>query len=148
LQGTADDTFAYVGAQMRKGPAGSVSLGDNGWLDEDGFLHVIGRRTDLILRGGENVYPAEIEEVLSECEGVAACVVIGLPHEDLGERVHAIIEMLDPAHPPPEDDLRGHIAARLERHKCPASYEFVSQPLRDAAGKVRRSTLRDERIGG
>lgn len=148
LQGTADDTFAYVGAQMRRGPAGSVSLGDNGWLDEDGFLHVIGRRTDLILRGGENVYPAEIEEVLSECQGVAACVVIGLPHEDLGESVHAIIETLDPAHPPSEDVLRAHIAARLEKHKCPANYEFVSQPLRDAAGKVRRSRLRDERITG
>ncbi len=145
LHASADDTFAYVGAEMRKGPAGSVSLGDNGWLDDDGFLHVIGRRTDLILRGGENVYPAEIEDVLSECEGVAACVVIGLPHEDLGESVHAIIETLDPAHPPAENALRAHIAARLEKYKCPASYEFVAHPLRDAAGKVRRSKLRDER---
>jgi bile acid-coenzyme A ligase len=147
LHGTADEVFAYVGADKRKGPAGSVSLGDNGWLDEDGFLYVIGRRTDLILRGGENVYPAEIEAVLSECAGVAACVVIGLPHEDLGESVHAIIEVQDPARPPSEDDLRAHIAERLDRYKCPASYEFVLEPLRDAAGKVRRSKLRDERIG-
>jgi bile acid-coenzyme A ligase len=145
LHASADETFAYVGAQMRKGPLGSVSLGDNGWLDDDGFLYVIGRRTDLILRGGENVYPAEIEAALSECEGVAACVVIGLPHEDLGESVHAIIEVQDPARPPSADDLQAHVAARLDRHKCPASYEFVSQPLRDAAGKVRRSTLREER---
>lgn len=147
LGGSAEDTFAYVGAQMRKGPSGSVSLGDNGWLDEDGYLYVVGRRTDLILRGGENVYPAEIEDVLSECEGVAACVVIGLPHEDLGESVHAIIEVRDPACPPSADALRAHVAARLEKYKCPASYEFVSEPLRDAAGKVRRSRLRDERAG-
>jgi bile acid-coenzyme A ligase len=147
MGGSADDTFAYVGAQMRKGPAGSVSLGDNGWLDEDGFLHVIGRRTDLILRGGENVYPAEIEDALSECEGVLACVVIGLPDDDLGESVHALVEPLDPARPPSLDRLRAHMATRLEKYKCPASYEFVSEPLRDAAGKVRRSKLRDERTG-
>lgn len=147
LSAAADDVFTYVGAQMRKGPGGSVSLGDNGWLDDEGFLYVIGRRTDLILRGGENVYPAEIEEALSECEGVAACVVIGLPHDDLGESVHALIEPLDPAHPPSVDALRAHVASRLDRIKCPASYEFVSEPLRDAAGKVRRSTLRDERTG-
>lgn len=148
LGGTAEDSFAYVGAQMRKGPGGSVSLGDNGWLDDEGFLYVIGRRTDLILRGGENVYPAEIEDALSECEGVAACVVIGLPDDDLGQSVHAIIEALDPAHPPSEDDLRAHIAGRLDRYKCPATYEFVSEPLRDAAGKVRRSKLIDDRIRG
>lgn len=147
LHASADDTFAYVGAQMRKGPSGSVSLGDNGWLDDQGFLYVIGRRTDLILRGGENVYPAEIEEALSECEGVAACVVIGLPDDDLGEIVHAIVEAQDPARPPSEQALRAQAAERLDKYKCPASYEFVSEPLRDAAGKVRRSTLRDARIG-
>jgi bile acid-coenzyme A ligase len=147
LSGNADEAFAYVGGQMRKGPGGSVSLGDNGWLDEAGFLYVIGRRTDLILRGGENVYPAEIEEALSECAGVAACVVIGLPDADLGESVHAIIEVVDPADPPQEEALRAQAAARLDRYKCPASYEFVSQPLRDAAGKVRRSALRVAQAG-
>jgi bile acid-coenzyme A ligase len=147
LQGSAEDAFEYVGGKMRKGPAGSVSLGDNGWLDEEGFLYVIGRRTDLILRGGENVYPAEIEEALSECEGVAACVVIGLPHQDLGESIHALIEVQDPARPPSEAALRAHVAARLDRYKCPASYEFVAEPLRDAAGKVRRSRLKEERLG-
>jgi bile acid-coenzyme A ligase len=148
LHATADDTFAYVGAQMRKGPAGSVSLGDNGWLDDDGYLHVIGRRTDLILRGGENVYPAEIEDALSECDGVAASVVIGLPDEDLGESIHAIIEPQDPDRLPSLDAIRVHVASRLDKYKWPASYEFIAEPMRDAAGKVRRSKLRDERTSG
>src|SRR5205823_3409144 len=61
LPGMPDEAFHYVGAEMRRGPSGSISLGDQGWVDEDGFLYVAGRRTDLILVGGENVYPAEIE---------------------------------------------------------------------------------------
>jgi bile acid-coenzyme A ligase len=140
-----DDVFTYVGASMRRGPSGSVSLGDNGYLDEEGFLYVIGRRTDLILRGGENVYPAEIEDALSECDGVAASVVIGLPDEDLGERIHAIIEPNDADCPPSEEKLRAQLETRLEKYKRPASYEFVAGPLRDAAGKVRRSKLQQER---
>jgi bile acid-coenzyme A ligase len=141
----AGEAFHYVGAEMRRGPEGGISLGDQGWMDEEGFLYVAGRRTDLILCGGENVYPAEIESVLSACDGVAGSVVIGLPDEDLGERVHAIIEPEDPARPPAESDLRAAVEARLERRKHPHSYEFVAGPLRDAAGKVRRSVLRDER---
>lgn len=145
--GSADDTFSYVGADKRRGPAGSVSLGDNGWLDEAGFLYIAGRRTDLILRGGENIYPAEIEAALSQCPGVAACVVIGLPDADLGERVHAIVEPEDATDPPGEQALREWAGAQLERYKQPASYEFHPGPLRDEAGKIRRSRLQAERSG-
>jgi bile acid-coenzyme A ligase len=148
LPGAPREPFHYVGAEIRRGPDDAISLGDQGWVDEDGFLYVAGRRTDLILCGGENVYPAEVENVLSACEGVGAAVVIGLPDEDLGERVHAIIEPVDPARPPSEAELRAAVEARLERRKQPRSYEFVPGPLRDAAGKVRRSALRDARAGG
>jgi bile acid-coenzyme A ligase len=145
LPGTPGEAFHYVGAEMRRGPHGSISLGDQGRIDEDGFIYVSGRRTDLILVGGENVYPAEIESVLSACEGVGGAVVIGLPDEDLGEVIHAIVEPVDAARPPAEADLRAAVEARLERRKHPRSYEFVTGPLRDAAGKVRRSALREAR---
>jgi bile acid-coenzyme A ligase len=144
----AGEAFHYVGADTRRGPDGSISLGDQGRMDEDGFLYIAGRRTDLILVGGENVYPAEIESVLSACRGVAAAVVIGLPDDDLGERIHAIVEPIDPSEPPSEAALRAEVEVRLARRKRPQSYEVVDRPLRDAAGKVRRAALREARTDG
>lgn len=139
--------FHYVGTEARRGADGAVSLGDRGWKDREGYLYVAGRRTDMILSGGVNIYPAEIENVLSACAGVEAAVVIGLPDDDLGERLHAIIEPVDLADPPSESLLREAVTERVARNKWPRSYEFVDEPLRDAAGKVRRSLLRDARCG-
>jgi bile acid-coenzyme A ligase len=136
-------TYRYVGANARTLPGGWESIGDIGRFDEEGFLYLADRRTDMILVGGANVYPAEIEAALEEHPLVASCAVIGLPDDDLGNRVHAIVQTRGALG---EDALHAHLADRLVVYKRPRSYEFVAEPLRDDAGKVRRTALRDERI--
>ncbi|HEY1961373.1 MAG TPA: AMP-binding protein [Rhizomicrobium sp.] len=136
-------TYRYVGAETRALPGGWESIGDIGWLDEEGYLYLADRRTDMILVGGSNVYPAEVEAAIDEHPLVQSSCVIGIPDDDLGNRVHAIVQ--------PRDglaiaDLEAHLADRLVRYKRPRSYEFVNEPLRDDAGKVRRLQLREERI--
>ncbi|HEY1708756.1 MAG TPA: AMP-binding protein [Rhizomicrobium sp.] len=136
-------SYRYVGAEPRTLPGGWESLGDIGWFDEDGYLYLADRRTDMILVGGANVYPAEIEAALDEHPLVASSAVIGLPDDDLGNTLHAII------HPRPGldiADLQKHLADRLVTYKRPRTFEMVDQPVRDDAGKVRRTALRDERI--
>jgi bile acid-coenzyme A ligase len=136
-------TYRYVGAEARTRDGGWESLGDMGFLDEDGYLHLGDRAADMILSGGANIYPAEIEAALQEHEGIRSCAVIGLPDEDRGNVVHAIIEA-DPA-VVDEAELRQFLAERLVIYKVPRTFEFVDEPLRDDAGKVRRSALRTER---
>lgn len=135
-------TFTYRGAERRRTPDGWESVGDLGWFDADGYLYIADRRTDMILCGGRNVYPAEIEAALNSHPAVRSSVVIGLPHEDLGQSIHAIVET-DSA-----DDaaLRAHLEPRLVRYKWPHSFEYVRMPLHNEAGKVRRSALREERM--
>jgi bile acid-coenzyme A ligase len=137
-------TYRYVGAAARTLPDGWESIGDIGWFDEDGYLYLADRRTDMILVGGANVYPAEIEAALEEHPLVASCAVIGLPDDDLGNRVHAIVQARGELS---SEDLQRHLADRLVIYKRPRSFEFVGEALRDDAGKVRRTALRDERTG-
>jgi bile acid-coenzyme A ligase len=139
----APPSYKYIGAVAKTLPGGWESLGDIGWFDEDGYLYLADRRTDMILVGGSNVYPAEIEAALEEHPAVQSCAVIGLPDEDLGNRVHAIVQTKGACD---EASLRAHLADKLVTYKQPRSYEFVDEPLRDDAGKVRRTALRDERI--
>ena len=136
--------YRYVGAEARVRPGGWESLGDMGWLDEDGYLYLGDRAKDMILVGGSNVYPAEIESALNEHPAVRSCAVIGLPDADRGSRVHAIVEA-DPAEVG-VDELIAFTAERLVAYKCPRTVEFVDTPLRDDAGKMRRSALRGTRI--
>jgi bile acid-coenzyme A ligase len=137
-------TYRYVGAEARTREGGWESLGDNGWIDGDGYLYLGDRVGDMILTGGANVYPAEVEAALLEHPGVRTCAVIGLPDEDKGNRVHAIVE----ANPGAIDDaeLRAFLAERLVTYKLPRTFEYVAEPLRDDAGKVRRGALRADRI--
>jgi bile acid-coenzyme A ligase len=116
-----------------------------GRLDEDGYLYLGDRASDMILSGGANIYPAEIESVIQEHPAVKSCAVIGLPDEDKGNTVHAIIEA-DVAEVS-ENQLRAFLGERLVIYKVPRTFEFVDFALRDDAGKVRRSALRAERIG-
>jgi bile acid-coenzyme A ligase len=136
----APPSYRYVGAEARE-RGGWESLGDLGWMDEDGYLYVSDRRTDMILSGGSNVYPAEVEAALLEHPAVESAVVVGLPDEDLGQRVHALVHATGGL---TDDDLRAFLADRLVRYKVPRSFRFVDQDLRDDAGKVRRSALRDQ----
>ncbi|MCW3834474.1 AMP-binding protein [Sphingomonas canadensis] len=136
--------FRYIGADAKKDASGGYSIGDLGHLDEDGYLFLADRRSDLIIRGGVNVYPAEVEATLEEHPMVSTSAVIGLPDADLGERVHAIIHPREGA----AADLTAiaaHVAERLAKYKWPASYEVSETPLRDDAGKVRRTALKEER---
>ena len=139
----APPSYKYLGATAKTLPGGWESLGDIGWFDEDGYLYLADRRTDMILVGGSNVYPAEIEAALEEHPEVQSCAVIGFPDDDLGNIIHAIVQTKGSRD---EASLRAHLAQQLVTYKQPRSYEFVDEPLRDDAGKVRRTALRDERL--
>ena len=138
-------TYRYVGAEARRIDGGYESLGDMGSLDADGYLYLSDRQTDMILAGGANIYPAEIEAALDEHPRVRSCAVIGLPDDDLGNVVYAIVQT-DDGTPIDLDDLRAHLGERLVRYKIPREFEFTAEPLRDDAGKSRRSALRAERV--
>jgi bile acid-coenzyme A ligase len=99
----------------------------------------------MILAGGSNVYPAEVEAALDEHPRVRSSAVIGLPDDDLGSRIHAIVHT-DDGTPIDPGELRAHLGERLVRYKIPRDFEFTDEPLRDDAGKVRRSALRAERL--
>ncbi|REE75691.1 bile acid-coenzyme A ligase [Rhodococcus wratislaviensis] len=135
-------TYRYLGAHARTRD-GWDSLGDMGYFDEDGYLYLTDRISDMILVGGANVYPAEIESALAEHSAVLTCAVIGLPDEDLGNTVHAVVQS---AHPVSEDEILDHLRTRLVSYKLPRSVEFSDTPLRDDAGKVRRGALREARL--
>jgi bile acid-coenzyme A ligase len=136
--------YRYVGAEARVRPGGWESLGDMGWLDDEGYLYLGDRAQDMILVGGSNVYPAEVESALSEHPAVRSCAVIGLPDDERGSLVHAIVEA-DPTTVSTEE-LMVFMAERLVTYKIPRSIEFVAEPLRDDAGKMRRSSLRQQRV--
>ena len=138
----AEPTYRYVGAEARE-LGGWESVGDLGWMDSDGYVYISDRRSDLILSGGANIYPAEVEAALEEHPAVRTSAVIGLPDDDLGQRVHAIIQTAEPV---TDQTLLDHLAKRLVQYKLPRSFEFVDEPLRDDAGKVHRSALREHRI--
>lgn len=137
-------TYRYLGASARTREGGWESLGDMGRLDEDGYLYLGDRAADMILSGGANIYPAEIESAIQEHPSVKSCAVIGLPDEDKGNVVHAIIEAEGGAIAP--EDLKVFLGERLVTYKIPRTFEFVDFALRDDAGKVRRSALRAERV--
>ena len=139
-------TYFYVGADAKVSADGWESLGDMGWIDAEGYLYLTDRLGDMILSGGANIYPAEIEGVIDEHPAVHSSAVVGLPDDDMGTRVHAIVH-LRPGAVCDEAELRGHLAVRLVRYKLPRTFEFSTEPMRDDAGKVRRGALRDARLG-
>jgi bile acid-coenzyme A ligase len=134
-------TYRYIGATAKQRD-GWDSLGDLGYFDEDGFLYLNDRRVDMFTVGGRNVYPAEIESALSAHPDVLSCLVVGVPHEDLGQVPHAIVQAdgLD------EAAVIAFLTDRVAGHKLPRTVEFSDTPLRDDAGKARRSAVRDEVI--
>jgi bile acid-coenzyme A ligase len=138
--------YHYLGAEARTIGDGWESLGDMGWFDEQGYLFLADRRADMILSGGANIYPPEIEAALNEHPGVESCAVIGLPDDDLGQAVHAICRASPGTATASDDELRAFVGERLVRYKVPRSFEWVDEPVRNDAGKVRRSALRSERV--
>ena len=120
---------------------GWLHTGDIGRIDADGFLYVLDRRDDLIITGGENVYPAEVEAVLLGHNDVAEAAVIGVADDKWGQRVVAVIVSATPID---LDELTSHCRSRLAAYKVPKEFRFVSESLpRTASGKIRRFALRE-----
>ena len=144
----AGSTYHYLGAEPKRRTDGWESLGDIGKLDADGYLYLGDRLADMVLRGGANIYPAEVEAAVCAHPHVRSCVVVGLPDPEFGQRVHAILE-LDQATDSQAvaDGMGAFLADQLSRYKHPESFEVVRVGLRDDSGKVRRTLLRDERAG-
>ena len=124
---------------------GFVTVGDMGWLDDEGYLYVADRRVDMIVTGGANVFPAEVEAALSEHPAVADVVVIGLRDPEWGRRVHAIVQPADPAHSPRPADIIAFAKTRLASYKVPKTVELVEAIPRNEVMKLNRAALTEER---
>lgn len=139
MRAPSQATYQYIGAEPRARD-GWESLGDLGSIDADGYLYIADRRQDLIISGGANIYPAEVESALDEHPDVISCAVVGKADDDLGQRVHAFVQL---SRALSDDELRVFLLERLARYKVPRSFERSDRQLRDDGGKVRRSSLAD-----
>ena len=119
---------------------GVLHTGDLGFIDDDGYLHIRDRKSLVIIRGGANVYPAEIERVVHELDGVVACAVVGVADERLGERVMAAVE-LAPGAAVTAEELTAHCLANLAKYKVPERWVFVDGFPRNSMNKIQRREL-------
>jgi acyl-CoA synthetase (AMP-forming)/AMP-acid ligase II len=126
---------------FRTDPDGWLRTGDMAVMDSEGYVTLVGRKGDLIIRGGENVYPLEVERVLADQPRVREAAVIGLPDARLGERIHAVVVAADPQNPPEPEDLRAFAREQLAGFKVPATWTFVAELPRSTTGKVLRNQL-------
>ncbi|RDH77175.1 feruloyl-CoA synthetase [Mycolicibacterium moriokaense] len=142
-------TYRYIGGapQLPATPDGFHTGGDIGWLDSDGYLYVTDRRVDMIVTGGANVYPAEVESALAEHEDIADVVVLGLRDPEWGRRVHAVVELADPDRRLSEQDVIAYAKSKLASYKAPKTVEFITEIPRSAATKVSRSAMVEARGG-
>ncbi len=122
---------------------GFFITGDQGFYDADGYLHISGRSKDMIISGGFNVYPKEVEQLLDEHPDVAESAVIGVPHADLGESVVAVLVTAN-GRVPLESELTSLLADQLARYKQPRAYRVVEQLPRNVMGKVQKAQLREQ----
>jgi acyl-CoA synthetase (AMP-forming)/AMP-acid ligase II len=123
-------------------------------FDDQGYLFLLDRAKDLIITGGNNVYPREVEEIIVQHPAVATAVVVGIPHEYWGEAVHAVV-VLQPGHAASEEEIIQHCGCSLAGYKKPKSVEFVTELPVSGYGKVLRREVRERywqgqhsRIGG
>lgn len=120
---------------------GFRSAGDIGHLDDEGYLYIADRRADMIITGGANVFPAEVECALAEHDDIADVVVIGLADPEWGRRVHAVVQLADPSTPLTEQQVIRYAKSRLAAYKVPKTVEFVDELPRTAATKINRSAM-------
>ena len=126
---------------------GYFRTGDLASRDEDGYISIVGRSKDLIITGGLNVYPKEVESVIDRMEGVNESAVIGVPHADFGEAVTAVV-VLDDGSSISENDVVAHLKSTLANFKVAKQVHFVNELPRNAMGKVQKNLLRDEHDTG
>ncbi|GGC58782.1 AMP-binding protein [Chelatococcus reniformis] len=136
--------FAYHGLPHERAQVerdGLITCGDVGYLDADGFLYICDRKRDMVISGGVNIYPAEIENVLVTCPGVRDCAVFGVPDAEFGEALVAAVEA-EPGAPPTVDRMVAHLGERLARYKIPKVFEFHPSLPREASGKLLKRKVR------
>ncbi len=141
----ATPDFSYVGqapARQRMERDGLKTMGDIGYLDEDGFLFIVDRQSDMVISGGVNIYPVEIESVLYAMPGVADCAVFGIPHEEFGEALAAAVQ-LAPGATVSEEEVRTWLHARMAGYKVPRVVSFHAQLPREDTGKIFKRKLRE-----
>jgi long-chain acyl-CoA synthetase len=137
--------FTYHGDERKRRAIereGLVCCGDIGYLDADGYLYLNDRRTDMVISGGVNIYPAEIEACLLSLQGVRDCAVFGIPDEEFGEALAAHVELHDGASLTAEA-LREHVRANLAAYKTPRVIEFSGKLPREDTGKIFKRRLRE-----
>ena len=134
--------------------AGAFTLGDMGHIDEEGFIFITDRMSDMVVSGGVNLYPSESENALRQHPGVADVAVIGIPHPDLHEQLLALVVPSDPAAPPDPTELEAFCRDVISAYKIPRRYEFIDELPRNEMQKVDKKALRrpywdsDRTIGG
>ena len=141
----ATSDFDYHGnaqARAEAGRDGLVSVGDVGYLDADGYLFLCDRKRDMVISGGVNIYPAEIENALIGMDGVRDCAVFGVPDDEFGERLFACIE-LEPKAVLSPAAVQEFLRARLANFKVPKDVQFLDALPREASGKIFKRKLRD-----
>ena len=124
-------------------PDGWFRTGDLGMIDPDGYVVIVGRGKDLIISGGFNIYPKEVELLIDEMPGVLESAVIGVPHPDFGEGVVAVIARAEGAEPDP-DAIIADLSDRLARFKQPKKVMIIDELPRNTMGKVQKAALRAE----
>ena len=143
ISGTAD--FTYHGDDAKRAASEKVGLiapGDIGYLDIDGFLYLCDRAKDMIISGGANIYPAEIEAELQKIPGVADCAVFGIPDEDFGEAVCAAVQLLSGASLT-DADVRSYLRSQMAGYKVPKQVDFHAELPREDSGKIFKRKLRE-----
>jgi fatty-acyl-CoA synthase len=127
---------------------GWLHMGDLGTMDDRGFIKVTGRLKDMIVRGGMNIYPREIEEVLHAHPAVAEAAVIGVPDEKWGEQIAAVLRLAPGAQRPAAAELRAFCRAQMSAHKTPAYWSFAEALPSTPTGKVQKFVLREQLSSG
>jgi acyl-CoA synthetase (AMP-forming)/AMP-acid ligase II len=120
---------------------GWYCTGDMGYMDPDGYLFLVDRKSDMIVSGGENIYPNEVENVLYEHPAVLECAVVSAPDEKWGERVQAVV-VLKPGSETTAEDIIAHCKKRLGGYKCPKNVEFWDAIPKTAVGKLLRKDVK------
>jgi acyl-CoA synthetase (AMP-forming)/AMP-acid ligase II len=137
----------YTGGGDKERLEELVSSGDVGHFDEDGRLFIDGRDDEMIVSGGENVFPREVEDVLAEHDAVSEVAALGVPDEDFGQRLRAFV-VLESGADASEDDLKDHVKANLARYKVPREIHFLDELPRNATGKVLKRDLAEPEAAG
>lgn len=140
--GNSSQFEGYTGGGTKEIIDGLMSIGDVGHFDENGLLFVEGRDDDMIISGGENVFPAEVEDLLSDHPSLLEAAVIGVEDEEFGQRLRAFVVLREGAHLT-EAEVKDHVKSQLARHKVPRSVVFLGEIPRNATGKVLKRVLRE-----